>query len=195
MPLLRMKNVCFAYGSHVLMDNIALQLTAGMRLGVLGRNGQGKSTLLKLISGGAQLDSGEIWVQPGIKIAQLEQALPGQVQQSVYQYVASGLSDLGKLLSKYHDIILQSEPDIDEMSRLQQKIEALDGWDYQRRIELIINKLDLPADASLATLSGGWQRKAGLARALVIKPDILLLDEPTNHVDIDGYWITGVPLS
>lgn len=190
MPLLRMKNVCFAYGSHVLMDNIALQLTAGMRLGVLGRNGQGKSTLLKLISGGAQLDSGEIWVQPGIKIAQLEQALPGQVQQSVYQYVASGLSDLGKLLSKYHDIILQSEPDIDEMSRLQQKIEALDGWDYQRRIELIINKLDLPADASLATLSGGWQRKAGLARALVIKPDILLLDEPTNHVDIDGIeWL------
>lgn len=189
-PLLRISNADFSYGHQVLLDHCDLQLVAGVRLGILGRNGEGKSTLLQLIIGSNDLDSGEIWLEPGIRVAQLQQALPAELQQTVFQYVASGLSELGHWLAEYHDLAEQGAEKIEQLSRLQTKIEAADGWKFHQRIEQAIDMLGLAPDLHLSSLSGGWQRKAGLARALVTEPDILLLDEPTNHVDIEGIeWL------
>lgn len=190
MHLLRINDADFSYGHQILLDHCNLQLAAGTCLGILGRNGEGKSTLLQLISGTKDLDSGDIWLEPGVRVAELQQALPEELQQTVFQFVASGLPELGQWLAEYHDLVEGGASRIDDLSRLQNKIESVDGWKYHQKIEFAIDKLGLSTDLPLSSLSGGWQRKAGLARALVSEPDILLLDEPTNHVDIEGIqWL------
>lgn len=184
MPLLRLDNIDLHFGTHVILDKVCLSLDKGDRLGLLGRNGAGKTTLFKVLAGDQQPDDGERWVAPGVKLARLEQELPGTAETTVYDMVAQGLAGVGALIAEYHHLIEQADPNMDELARVQQALEAQDGWQLQQRIDTVISQLDLPANAKLSDLSGGWRRRVSLGRALVTEPDILLLDEPTNHLDI-----------
>jgi ATP-binding cassette subfamily F protein uup len=190
MPLLRLDSVHLQYGTQVLLDDVSLNITRGEKLGLLGRNGTGKTTLLKVLEGQLTPDSGERWVRPGVRIARLQQTLPEADQICVYDAVAAGLADAGRLLSEYHKLIQADAPDMATLSRVQQRLEAADGWQLQQRVETTISQLQLPAEATMGELSGGWRRRVALAQALVSQPDILLLDEPTNHLDIPAIrWL------
>lgn len=182
MPLLRLDNVSLHFGTRDLLKAVDLTLHKNQKIGLLGRNGEGKTTLLKLLGQRIQPDSGEYWLRPGCKIAWLEQDLPDADESSVYDLVASGLDDVGDLLAAYHHSI--NDGDMDTMARVQQELEAKDGWALQQKVDTIISQLELPADALMKSLSGGWRKRVALAKALVTDPDILLLDEPTNHLDI-----------
>ena len=191
MPLLRLDSASLHYGTLVLLDAVDLKIFKGNKIGLLGRNGAGKTTLLKVLAGEIEPESGERWVRPGTRIAWLQQVLPEADDQTVYDVVASGLAETGRLLAEYHHLIQAGEhTDMKALSRVQQQLEAQDGWRLQQRVETTISQLDLPADASMSELSGGWRRRVALAQALVCKPDILLLDEPTNHLDIPAIrWL------
>ncbi len=182
MPLLRLDNVSLHFGTRDLLKAVDLTLHKNQKIGLLGRNGEGKTTLLKLLGQRIQPDSGEYWLRPGCKIAWLEQDLPDADDSTVYDLVASGLDDVGALLAAYHHSI--NDGDMDTMARVQQELEAKDGWALQQKVDTIISQLELPADALMKSLSGGWRKRVALAKALVTDPDILLLDEPTNHLDI-----------
>ena len=174
-----------------MLDKVNLTLDKGERLGLLGRNGEGKSTLMRILSGELLPEDGERWVDPNITVARLEQALPEHLETSVFDYVATGLAETGALLSRYHALTADNSADtLEELSQIQAQLEHLDGWTMAQRIERVLQQLDLKADDPLATLSGGWRRRAALARALVTEPDVLLLDEPTNHLDIPSIdWL------
>lgn len=185
MTLLRLEQLQLAYGPHVLLDGADLVLEKGERLALVGRNGTGKSTLLKLVAGEVQADGGSIWRAPGLKIGVLEQDLPAASGETIFDVVAGGLPEAGALLAEYHHLVQAAEPDMQRMERLQTQLEAIDGWSFHQRIDTILTRLGLPADDPMESLSGGWRRRVALARALVAEPDLLLLDEPTNHLDID----------
>ncbi|WP_016853938.1 ATP-binding cassette domain-containing protein [Halomonas smyrnensis] len=185
MTLLRLEQLQLAYGTHVLLDGADLVLEKGERLALVGRNGTGKSTLLKLVSGENLPDGGTIWRAPGLKIGVLAQDLPAASGETIFDVVAQGLPEAGELLSEYHHLVQQAEPDMTRMAQLQTRLEAIDGWSFHQRIDVVLTRLGLPADAAMADLSGGWRRRVALARALVVEPDLLLLDEPTNHLDLD----------
>jgi len=191
MPYIRLDQIEFSIGTQVLLDKVSLTLDKGERLGLLGRNGAGKSTLMRILSGELSAEDGERWVEPNITVARLEQALPEHLETSVFDYVATGLAETGALLSRYHALAADGSAEaLEELSQIQAKLEHLDGWTMERRIKQVLQQLDLQADDPLATLSGGWRRRAALARALVTKPDVLLLDEPTNHLDIPSIdWL------
>jgi len=185
MSLCKLENTHLHYGEQILFDELSLQLDPGERLCIIGRNGVGKSTLLKYILGTVDVDSGSRWLGDGIRVATLDQELPPADGRSVYEFVAAGMPALGADLNAYEVLIHQGvDADLVEMERVQQRIEAADGWRVQTRIQQVLTKLELDGDVKMNSLSGGWRRRVALAQALVIEPDILLLDEPTNHLDI-----------
>lgn len=187
MPLLRLSSVSIAFGTHALLKNADFQLDAGERVGLLGRNGEGKSTLMKIIAGNIYADGGEIWRQPALRVSWLEQSpeLPGEA--TIYDAVASGLGELGALITRYHALSTHMDYDdekaLQELGDLQHALEAQNGWHFQQRVETTLSKLNLPGELKVSGLSGGWKRRVALAKALVIDPEVLLLDEPTNHLD------------
>tara|TARA_R110002110_G_scaffold184698_2_gene391505 strand:- start:28564 stop:30459 length:1896 start_codon:yes stop_codon:yes gene_type:complete len=190
MPLLRLESLQLHYGTQVLLDHVDLTIRRGERWGLLGRNGTGKTTLLRILAGEQQPDAGERWLRPGVRIARLLQTLPDADDSSVYDVVAEGLAEAGKLLAEYHHLLQDADIDFDRLARVQQQLEAADGWALQQRVETTITQLQLPQDAKMGELSGGWRRRVALAQALVADPDILLLDEPTNHLDIPAIqWL------
>ncbi len=190
MPLLSLDRVSLAFGRSALLDAATLQIEAGERVCLIGRNGAGKSTLLRIVAGDVAADSGEVWRQPGLAIATLSQELPADVDATVFDAVAEGLTEIGRLLAEYHHVSQAVAASSDEfllarLDDLQHAIEAREGWSLSQRVDQILARLELPADARLGELSGGWRRRVALAQALVREPDLLLLDEPTNHLDIE----------
>lgn len=187
MSLIKIEKAGLSYGLQVLLDDVELSIERGQRLCLIGRNGTGKSSLLKVLDGEVDLDKGEVIRQTGIRIARLEQDLPEADDRLVFDAVAAGAKGVGELLAEYrllshaHDI---NDSQLARMADLQHQIEANDGWALQQKVDEIISRLDLPAERYMRELSGGWRRRVALARALVIEPDVLLLDEPTNHLDI-----------
>ncbi|AQT59421.1 ATP-binding cassette domain-containing protein [Cellvibrio sp. PSBB023] len=187
MSLIKIEKAGLSYGLQVLLDGVDLTIERGQRLCLIGRNGTGKSSLLKVIAGEVDLDKGDVIRQTGIRVARLEQDLPEADDRLVFDAVAAGAQGVGELLAEYRAISHSadiSDSQLERMTQLQQKIEANDGWSLQQKVEEIISRLDLPADRYMRELSGGWRRRVALARALVLEPDVLLLDEPTNHLDI-----------
>ncbi|MDD2800820.1 MAG: ATP-binding cassette domain-containing protein, partial [Methylococcales bacterium] len=194
MPLLRLTNVSIAFGTHALLKDAEFQLDPGERVGLLGRNGEGKSTLMKIIAGDILPDHGDIWRQPELRLAWLEQAPDLPDDATIYDAVAGGLGDLGSWITRYHALSMTMSYDDDkalqELGDLQHKLEAHNGWHFQQRVETTLTKLDLPGELKISGLSGGWKRRVALARALVIEPEVLLLDEPTNHLDFESIaWL------
>lgn len=196
--LLKMNQVSLAYGVTPLLENVSWHITRGERVCIIGRNGTGKSTLLRVVKGEQQPDSGETWRAPGLKIGELPQELPVADERTVFDVVASGLHGVGELLTRYQHLSqnIVDEQDLQTLTDVQQELEALDGWRLQQLVDSTISRLQLPAQAQLSELSGGWRRRVLLAQALVAEPDLLLLDEPTNHLDIGAIaWLEDVLLS
>lgn len=191
MPVLKLDNAQLAYGLQVLLDGVDFNVRRGQRLCLIGRNGAGKSSLLKVIAGDVELDAGQVWRKPGMKLARLEQDLPLADDLLVYDAVAAGLEGAGELLSEFHRLAQQAdEKSMTRLGQVQSQIDAIDGWTLQTQVEAVLTRLELPAEATMKELSGGWRRRVALARALVSQPDVLLLDEPTNHLDIEAIqWL------
>jgi ABC transport system ATP-binding/permease protein len=190
MSLIQLQRVDFSVGGPLLLEHVDLSIEANERVCIVGRNGEGKSTLMKLIAGELHADDGEVRVQGGVVVARMAQEVPQATSGSVFDVVADGMGDLGHLLARYHHLL--AEGDLDALGDVQSQIEAQHGWDLDRRVSDVLTKLELPADTDFAALSGGMKRRVLLAQALVRKPDVLLLDEPTNHLDIEAIgWLEG----
>ncbi|HXK29354.1 MAG TPA: ATP-binding cassette domain-containing protein, partial [Candidatus Binatia bacterium] len=194
MTLLRFDNVSKAYGHLPLLAHVDFQIEPGERVCLVGRNGTGKTTLLRLITGAALPDEGEIWRLDTLRVAHLEQEVPADTEQTVFESVAAGFGELGSLLAEYHQATRRAggaEPaTLARLAQLHGRIDALDGWNTNQKVETVLTRLSLPADKALIDCSGGTRRQVMLARALVSEPDLLLLDEPTNHLDISAItWL------
>ena len=185
MPLLKLDNVSVAFGLKPVLDQADLQIDEQERVGLIGRNGEGKSTLLKVLAGEVLPDSGQVWRQAGVVVATLEQSPELPETATIYEAVADSLGEVGHLIAQYHDMLLDPNVDLDALGVLQHKFETLDGWTLQQRVDSVLSRLSLPPEKRINELSGGWKRRVGLARALVVEPDVLLLDEPTNHLDME----------
>jgi ABC transport system ATP-binding/permease protein len=202
MPYITLENASLAYGLTPLLDHAAFLLDPNERVGLIGRNGTGKSSLLKILAGEARLDDGTLWRAPGIRLAYVPQEPALDPTHTVFEAVAEGLGQLRQVLLDYHAVThAMGDPGADtaalmaRMETLQHDLEAQNGWAVQARIETVLSRLDLPADAAVATLSGGWRKRVALARGLVAEPEVLLLDEPTNHLDFAAIeWLENMLL-
>lgn len=193
MQLIRLNSISLDYSRAPLLDKADFVISQGDRICLVGRNGAGKSSLIRLITKEVKPDLGDIWYAADLKIGCLAQDLPADSELTVYEFISQSFSELGTLIANYHKVVnsdLTLESNLAQLDKLQKQIEANDAWNIEQRIEKIISELDLPQDKKLATLSGGWKRRVALAAALVVEPDVLLLDEPTNHLDLDAiYWL------
>lgn len=198
MALLRLNNASLAYGDHPLLDNVDLTIEKGEKIALLGRNGMGKSTLMRVLAGVEKLDSGERNTDSAVKITYLDQALPEADNTTVFDYMAQGLARLGELLSRF-EALTHSDLDDAKMAELEQVQLAIDtqnGWTLQQRILAALGELGLAPETLMSSLSGGWRRRVAISRSLLNEPDILLLDEPTNHLDIPAIeWLQKLLLN
>jgi ATP-binding cassette subfamily F protein uup len=197
-PLLTLDQVSLAFGHLPLLEGAELRVEPGERIALIGRNGSGKSSLLKIVAGDMPPDGGTIWRSPGLRLARLEQEVPGEADRTVFDEVASGLGALGAVVAGYHHAAMHvadgtardPEAALNRLGVLQQQLEEQDGWRLEQKVETVVSRLGLPADRPMRELSGGWRRRALLGKALVSEPELLLLDEPTNHLDIDAIrWL------
>lgn len=195
MQILTLKDLTVGFDVQPLFQNIQLHVEAGEHIALVGRNGAGKSTLLKIIANQIQADSGQVQFAKNCKVAMLSQMVPLNLAGSVYDVIASGLSDIGALLTAYNAILTQlktnhSAENLAKQAELMQKIDACEGWSFDQKIQTILSKLNLDGSQLISDLSGGLKRRVLLGRAIVSDPDILLLDEPTNHLDIEAVlWL------
>jgi ATP-binding cassette subfamily F protein uup len=193
LPLLTLDRVSLSFGHLPLFEDASLRIEPGERICLIGRNGTGKSSLLRVIAGEAPPDQGSIWRAPGLRLSRLDQDVPAAADRTVFDEVAAGLGELGALVAQYHHVAGQAahtDASLAQLGEIQHQLEERDGWRLEQRVETVVTRLSLPADRSLGELSGGWRRRTLLGRALVSSPDLLLLDEPTNHLDIDAIrWL------
>ncbi|OIQ48694.1 MAG: ABC transporter ATP-binding protein [Gammaproteobacteria bacterium MedPE] len=198
--LIRLSSAQLAFGTHVILDKADFQVNANERVCLVGKNGTGKSTLMKIVARQMDLDGGELRYNNEIVVARLEQDPPEKAEMSVFDFVSSGIAHVGELIAKYHHVLLELETNysdavMDKLAKLQAQMDDNDAWLFETRINTVLEQLSLPADKQLSELSGGWLRKAALAKALVQQPDVLLLDEPTNHLDLNAIaWLEKVLL-
>ncbi|WP_432735199.1 ATP-binding cassette domain-containing protein [Maridesulfovibrio sp. FT414] len=192
MALMSVNDVSMSFGGPMLLDGVSFQVEEGQRICIVGRNGEGKSTLLRLMSGDLVPDAGTISCQKGVTVARLSQKVPEIMSGTIFEVVAGGLGELGQALTSYHRASLEVADggDVSRLSAVEEMMEKHGGWEALTTIEMVISRLSLNAEMRFETLSGGLKRRALLARALASNPDVLLLDEPTNHLDIDSIaWL------
>ena len=195
MALISLTNGYLSFSDAPLLDHAELHIEPNERVCLVGRNGSGKSTLLKIIAGDVLMDDGKIQYEKDLVVSRLEQDPPRNAQGNIFDYVAEGVGHLTDLLKEYHHISVQLEENysdqiLSQLEQVQAKLEHADGWRFENKINEVLLKLGLNPNTKLSALSGGWLRKAALARALVCDPDVLLLDEPTNHLDVDAIeWL------
>jgi len=194
MSLIQLDDIEFSVGGPPLLEHAELTIEPGERVCIVGRNGVGKSTLLRLLDGSLQPDSGQVRYGPSVEVSRLEQAVPAGLEGSVFDVVTAGMGEIGELLARYHGLAMAMADgaDGDALAAVQASIDAADGWQVEQRVEAVLSRFDLPPDERFDALSGGLRRRVLLARAVVSRPDVLLLDEPTNHLDIDAItWLEG----
>ena len=196
MPLITLSHARLAFGHHQLLDAAEFQLDAGERVGLIGRNGTGKSSLLSVLAGRSQLDDGERWIGPHVRVAWVAQEPLQDAASTVYDTVALGLGSEGQVLAEYHHataLLAEDSEDpqlLERIGTLHARLDAIDGWALSHRIDNVLSRLGLSPDAVVGSLSGGWKKRVALAQALAAEPDILLLDEPTNHLDLGAIaWL------
>ena len=182
MPLITLDNISLRFSEKVILDEINATIKKGDKIGLIGRNGEGKSSFMKVLAGIIYADDGNLKVKNSTRISYLEQQPPEDIDYSLFSVVAQGLGDTGLLLANYYQSL--QDGNIEKSSQLQDEIEQKDVWHYLHQIETILNRFKLKPETKLKTLSGGWKRRVLLAKAIVQEPDLLLLDEPTNHMDI-----------
>lgn len=195
MPLITLRDISLSFGGPLLLDKVNLTVRQGERTALLGRNGSGKSSLLKLLAGIIQADSGEISFSNDLHCAYLSQEVPTNINANVFETVASGLGEIGQKLSDYQKISQslngsQDETLLNRLDRLHQELDQADAWQLDQRVQSILSKMHLNGQAQMSKLSGGLRRRVWLAKELIAEPSLLLLDEPTNHLDIENIeWL------
>ena len=195
MPLLSVDNACLAFGHVDLLDHVSFQLDGGERVALIGRNGSGKSSLLRALAGQAALDDGTVWRQSEMVTAYVPQEPDFTLERDVFATIADGLGAAAQLLVDYHAAMVavseHATPEaLARLDTLQHAVESAEAWRLNQRVEQVVARIGLDPAAKVSSLSGGGIKRVALARALVAEPDLLLLDEPTNHLDLDGIlWL------